>query len=316
VSTPRSNARADRRGLLILAGLVVAAVAVFNLDGIADLGRRDLAIVALVHDAPGVRVGTDVWVEGVKVGRVRKVSIQNRDETILVALDLRIDAGATSVVTAASDVRASRRRFIAEPVVRIFAGDPGDPPLQDGDTIRGHARRLPADLAAEAATLRPAFDSILAAARLIEGRVQARRPRMEALDRQRQEIRDATSTLARDWETGSLARMLDDRAGLAPRLRALHGHLEGLDAAIADLAGRFGSGTENELAARLDDLGRRTSRAQEAVRVLEARIQDGEGFLGRVQADSALAVAVRGVQLQMDSLRAEAHAIAFRMLLP
>ncbi len=49
---------------------------------------------------------------------------------------------------------------------------------------------------------------------------------------------------------------------------------------------------------------------------LEQRLAEGGGMMSRVARDSALAVAVAGVQAQIDSLRAEGMGFALRMLTP
>jgi ABC-type transporter Mla subunit MlaD len=305
-----------RRGYFVLAGLFLAAIVIFNMEAIRDLGRRDVNITALVDDAPGVRVGTRVRVEGVRVGQVKSVTIIKEDDAPLVQLGLRMEPRARALVTRSSDVRASRERFIGEPVVRIFAGSPEDPPIQDGDTIRGRPRLSPEELLAEAAALPVLLDSIRTAAALVQARYEERQPSLERLAGQLQTTAAAAEALHAQLDEGALGRMLDGTTGLPPRIQALRARMAQLGEALDDVTERYGPGLEHGMAARLDALAARSRNVQAALAALAARIDEGDGFVGRLQQDTALQVAVRGVQLQIDSLMAEAYSIAFRMLLP
>jgi ABC-type transporter Mla subunit MlaD len=305
-----------RRGYVLLAALFLVAIVIFNMDAIRDLGRRDVHIVALLEDAPGVRAGTPVWVEGVRVGRVKEVVIIKEDDVPLVELDLTLEPRARALVTRSSDVRASRQRFIGEPIVRIFAGSPDEPPIEEGDTIRGKPRLTPAELLAEAATLPVMLDSIRAAAAVVQARFEEGQPRLQRLGDQVQATTAAAGALSDQLDHGSLGRMLDGSAGLPARVRTLGARLAELGDALGAVTERYGPDLEDGLAVHLERLAARSRNVQSALAALEAHMDTGDGFIGRVQQDTALQVAVRRVQLQIDSLVAEAYAIGFRMFLP
>jgi ABC-type transporter Mla subunit MlaD len=316
VATKNSTADPARRGYYILAGLIAAAILIFNMDAIAELGRRDLTIVALLEEAPGVRAGTDVWVEGVRVGRVRNVAMVQENGAPLAALDLRIQARSRALVTTGSDVRAARRRFIGDPVVRISAGRPGDPPIQTGDTIRGQPRLTAEALLAEAANLPLVLDSLREAAALVQAQFERSHSRIDRLGRQLQLTMDAAGALSEQLDGGSLGPMLDGGTGLPSRARALRIRLTALAQGLTEVTERYGPDLEDGLAARIQGLAERSRSVQATLAALEAQIEEGDGFIGRFQQDTALQVAVRGVQLQIDSLVAEASSIALRMILP
>lgn len=316
VPIPTQTDRPARRGFLILLALGVAAVVVFNLQELRDLTRRQIDIVALIEDAPGVRVGTEVWAEGVKVGRVKQVMIQKGDDAAMVALDLRMDARATAIITASSDVRASRQRFIGEPVVRLFAGAPGDTRLQSGDTIIGVPRPTPEALLDRAMELPPMLDSLVHDARLVQAQIEARQPRFEQMGVQLEALGDATTGLAALLDEGSLGRMLDGETGALARVEALRLRVSDLGEAAARMIDRYSPTGDTGLAAQLDALARRARSMEASLARLQAMVEDGDGFVARAQADTAIDVAVRGVQIQLDSLVAEAHSVILRMFLP
>ncbi len=299
----------------MIAVVVVAAVT-FNLERVTDLPRRHVDIVTLVKDAPGVRVGTDVWAEGVKVGRVQAVHITKHNDSAYVALDVRLQSQARDIVTAGSDVRAARRRLIGEPVVRLYAGSPGDPPLQRGDTLIGRPRIQPEDLLAMSERLPTALDSLFATGATVRSDVERGAPQLQRLNRQLAVTRATVTEFSEALEAGSVGRMLDPETGLAAHMTALRARFHELGDATARLAERLTADGDDALAPRLDALSQRIGQVDEAVTRLQIRIDQGEGIVGRAQRDTALQVAVRGVQLQIDSLMAEAQSIATRMLLP
>lgn len=299
-----------------MVALVVAAAVTFNLEVITDLTRRYIHIVALVKDAPGVRIGTDVWVEGVHVGRVQAVEITNLDESVYVALHMRLERRVADVVTSGSDVRATRRRLIGEPVVRIYAGSPDDRPLEPGDTIIGRSRIQPEDLLAMGEALPSSLDSLLAVTGGIRADLEGRAPELERLATQLTALSRVVVAFSESLDSGSLGRMLDDTSGLAARMAALRTRFHDLNIAATGLAERYSADLDDGLAARLDALTQRIARADSAVARLQARIDEGEGIVARARQDTALHVAVRGIQMQLDSLVAEARSIALRMMLP
>lgn len=308
---PNANdsGRSARRGFYILAGLVVGAILIANLQAITERLRRHVDIVALVPDAPAVRVGTPVWAEGVRVGRVTDVRITPYQDTTFVALDLRLEPRARAIVTPASEVRVVRRRAIGEPSVRITAGAPGDPILQPGDTIVGFSGMTPEELLARSQELLPLLDSLRTSAGAVQTRFEGSRPRMERAVRQLETVMEASAALADQVEHGRLA-------ALPAQLRALQQRVGQLQAAAERLTAQFSPDSDDGLAAQVREVTRRAEGVEAALAGLRAEIEAGDGFIGRIQEDPALQLGVEGIEAQIDSLVAEAWSIALRMFLP
>jgi hypothetical protein len=308
------RSRPLRGGYIILAVLIAGSLLVFNLQPLVDVTRRTIDVVAVLDGAPGVNVGTEVWVEGVKVGRVKGVSLIKQRDSALVALDLRLERRARALVTVSSDVRASRRRFIAEPLVRVFAGSPSDPPLKAGDTIRGQPRLAPAELLAQVEALGPTMDTVLSQARALQLRFEERQPAFQDLAARLQATSGAAGALSVQARAGSLGPMLDGDTGLPAHIRSLRARMAQVGAAADAMAQRYGA--DGELAGEARSLGERARSVEATLAGIEERMEAGGGFLWRIQADTAVHVAIRGVNVQIDSLMAEAASIALRMFLP
>lgn len=316
LSESRNDGRA-RSGYLIAAALLIAAVLIFNIDAVRDLSRDDMDLVAILQDASGIRVGTPVRVAGVEVGRVIGIGFLPAGEAAEVALTLRIDRRARPVLREDSDVRAIRLRAIGQPIVQVEAGSPGAAPVHAGDTLRGKPRLDPLVLLDRSRSLPGALDSLLDAASQVQAMAAARSPDLERLRAGLDGALQAADAIARDLEHGSLARMLGP-AGAGAGFERLRTRLDEVAAALGPVIERYTGDPAGEpgMAASLHGLSDRVASLRADVDALSARMRAGGGLLDRMARDSALQVAVHGVQAQMDTLRAEAMSILRRMILP
>jgi hypothetical protein len=157
--------------------------------------------------------------------------------------------------------------------------------------------------------------------RAVHGLADDRAPALERLVDQLAAVTEVAAPLAAELEGGSLVRLLDDEDGLPARLGELQERVRGLQEAsslvLRRYAGSPGSdGAPPGMGPALEGLLRRAETLDRELTTLRTRLAGSHGFLVRIQQDSALQVAVRGVQAQMDSLTAEAVSIGLRMLLP
>ncbi|HSH46364.1 MAG TPA: MlaD family protein [Longimicrobiales bacterium] len=299
-------------GFIIIATLVTAALLIVNIRAIADLSKDRLEIVVVVPEAPGVRVGTRVWVDGVESGRVQAIQFVPGADSVQVALDVRLDGRTRAALRADSEARAFRERFVGQPVITLEGGSPDAPALRDGDTVYGAPYLDVTEITARAKALPGALESLLSRARTIGARVDARRPALDALGRQVDAASAAAGALTDQMEDGSLALLLAED-GLGPRLGTLRERIDSVSTALGAVLESESPGGAHELAASLNALQDRLGRLQEDV---DSMRLEGDGFLTRMGRDSAISVAVRGVQAQMDTVRQEAFSIILRMLLP
>ena len=305
-----------RRGYLILIGLFIAAVLIFNIDAVHDLASDRADLVALLPDASGVRVGTPVWVAGVESGTITGIDFLDAGGEAQVAVTLRIAGEALPVIRRDSDVRAIRLRLIGQPVVQVEAGTSLAPPVRAGDTLYAHQRVGTDSLLAEGRRLPARLDSLLTSAREVAAMTRARRDDLERLQLRIDAVTSAAGDLSAQMEGGSLGRFMEP-GGLEAVTR-LRSRLDALTIELGTAIERY-SGMEGEEAAlsqSLRSLRTRVAALQADIGAFNDRFRAGGGTLDRLARDSALQVAVRRVQAQVDTLRQEAASIALRMVLP
>lgn len=300
-------ARQRRRtlgGLLLILGLAAGALLVFFMDPLLSTLRDDAELIALFESAPDVAPGAQVWIAGRPQGTVRSVEFLPLTEPSQPRLVLVLSVSRSGLrhVRQDASVQLTSERMVGDPVVDILPGSPGASPIEPGDTLRAAVKLSSAEVVARAAALRAAVDSLLGAAAPVNERA---RDRMAALARVQAGFAGSQRELARLSASLAASPMMNLTSDPAveralSRLRAASAELRtssgaGADPAVARVQAAFAPLTRHagELSARLDSL-----------RMLAAP----NGTLTRMQNDSALAVAIRGAQAQLDSLIAEARA--------
>lgn len=305
-----------RRGYLILAGILLAAVLIFNIQAVSDIAGERTELVALLPDASGVRVGTPVWVAGVEAGRITAIRFLSGGDSADIALHIVIRGDGVSVIRRDSDVRAIRLRVVGQPIVQIEAGSSAAPPVRAGDTLRARGRGDPFALLEQGKALPATLDSLMTSARRVAAMAGSREPELARLRESVAAMNAAAGALSLDLEGGSLGAMmapggLDGLGNLRARLAEL---AAAVDAASTRYRGADGVGSP--LGASLESLQGRVAALDADLDALATRMQAGGGILYRMPRDSALQVALRGVRAQIDSVRQEAASIALRMFIP
>lgn len=303
----------ERRGLAILAGLFVVAALIFNLDVILDQFRGYVDVVALVTETSGVRVGAPVAVEGVEAGRVTAIDFVELGGAGALALHIRLQDDFQSVVRRGSRARTARERFIGAPGVRISAGPPDAPPIQDGDTIYPAVTISLESLIERGMAVPAVLDSLGTAVTELNQLVSARRPAIGLLMERVDVVTAEAGALREDLSGGSLSRFMNDPT-FGERVTRLRERVAQLSEVAEDLSARY---QDPELTAGIESVSARAQRLGQALDALQTNMAEGGGgFIPRAARDSALAVAIEGVQAQIDSLRAAGLGFAAEMILP
>lgn len=294
-----------------MAVLLATALAIFNVDILRDWVRGYVHVVAVVTETSGVRIGSPVMVDGVEAGHVTAIDVVELGGRGAVAFHVSLQHRVRSVVREGSLASTRRRQFVGEPMVLISAGPPGARAIESGDTLYPDQQLALDSLLARGKTLIPALDSLAITLAQIQRLASARKPDLQQLASRLAVATEEATTLRSHLEQGSLGQWIQDPS-LGRRIDQLRERLASLSESTAELR-RFGDPEMRRAVAALDQ---RAERLMSAVQELERRLAAGDGMLGRMPQDSAIAVAIAGVQAQIDSLRAEGLGFALRMFRP
>lgn len=80
-----------RVGLFVLASLAAAAVLIVRFGDVKKYWEESYALAIQFEEAPGVQPGTPVRMNGILIGRVRKVLLDDAESGVLVVVDIESD---------------------------------------------------------------------------------------------------------------------------------------------------------------------------------------------------------------------------------
>jgi phospholipid/cholesterol/gamma-HCH transport system substrate-binding protein len=253
-------------GITILASLAVFLGTTLRLGGCSFVERPGAHIAARFDDAAGVEARSPVLIAGVRVGEVERVEL----EAGRARLVLRIDPGRAEVPID-STVAIRSRGLLGERVVEIVPGG-SDHLAASGDTL---TRTLEA----------PDLDRLLDSLALVSEDI-------------REVTRSLRLVLGGPEGEENLAGMVDDLRAVSRGVRALVEENDerlanvmlNLESFSSDLA-RISEDNGQTLSDLLQNFAQTSVRMQEAVEslaVVSARVERGEGTLGKLVSDEKL----------------------------
>lgn len=124
-------------GTLVLVGMVVITLAVYNLGKAAHLFSKRYSLVAYMPNANGLREGASVLVAGQLAGTVKAIEFlpPDMDTTRNLKITLDIDEALRDQIREDSKARIMTQGLLGDKVMNINAGTPRTTRLQPGDTI-------------------------------------------------------------------------------------------------------------------------------------------------------------------------------------
>jgi ABC-type transporter Mla subunit MlaD len=305
----RSSERQNRRALLggvLLAAIIATAGVIFFLERIVNAAQGRSELTAVLPEARAVRPGAEVWIAGKEVGRVAAIQFLPRGSsaTARVALTLEIPDHYRDLVRAGSRVRVTSDRFIGEPVIDIVPPDGDAPVLPEGDTVFGRLRDTRDAVRRSAFALLAAVNALNADVRALDSGSRDHRDRFARMERGLTGVQAELARLTASAAGSPMLNMLGDTAWTAS-VERLAGTMRELAAALDSAAAPDRTRVADVRAAFAAMKLRADALALEADRLRAA--SSDNGLLSRMARDSAIAVAIRGVQAQLDSLIAEAR---------
>ncbi len=250
-------------GLGVAAAVVGATAAALIFGRMGVVHGRTMRLYLATNRGGGVIPGTEVWLDGVRVGAVRWVRFQpptvDTARRLLIALDV-IESVRPHIRRNTRAVLEPGAGRLGAPVVQLSGADPRAPAIADGDTmVSSHSSQLREareQIAIAAQTLPIVLDNIQA----VRDQVVSQSGTIGALGsandiRSRRTLRNEAGRLARDtaYQGGTLALALG--ASFANRVRAVLARADSLVRSAAAPRGPMRpEGSARRLARSLDDV--------------------------------------------------------------
>ena len=119
-------------GLFIILGLAILVIAVFSLGGQKKTFVKGFTVNTVFDDVNGLQKGNNVWLSGVKIGTVKKITFM-RNANVLVSME--IQKSLEPMIRKDSKTKISSDGLIGNKIVVIFGGTPAAPQVADEDYL-------------------------------------------------------------------------------------------------------------------------------------------------------------------------------------
>jgi len=303
-------------GLVAVAALAAIVVGVLLFARVGALRGDTLKVVVLAGSARELLAGSEVWIEGQKVGVVEEVAFRAAavDTSERLAITLAVLEVARPRLR--TDTHAELKMggsLLGAPIVALVGGSATARPLQDGDTIRARPAVDPQTVAAgfaragrEIPALRENVGAILAGFRDADGTLGAA-TRGEAFA-SAGELADRLGRLGRSLgsERGTVGALLAGRSTVRARIARAQAQADSVRRVLDSPSGTFGRfRRDSALAAQI-------TAVRDEVAIVRALVDEPAGTVGRVVHDSVLVDELAGLQVQLDAIIADVKARPYR----
>ena len=297
-------------GLLALAAVTGTALAILIFGRVGALHGKTTLLYVATSAARGITPGSDVWLEGQRIGMVKKIEFQsaNVDTSRRLVIVTEILEKHLSQLRGNSQAQIrSAGSLIGAPVVYLSSGTPDARPVREADTIQAKSQGDFEGVTSQLALASRHFPAIIANVKTLRAEMGSARGTVGAAmsDRGTEELtilqRNAEQITKRALEgNGSLALTFREGNVMARASRAIAAadSIRVLLDSPNTSFGRF---------SRDSTLMRTVGGVRNEVSILRARLASAEGTAGRVLYDKAvfqqLARLERDLGALMDDLK-------------
>ena len=119
-------------GIFIFLGLAIFVTGVFTIGFQRKTFSKSIELRVLFDDVGGLQEGNNVWLSGVKIGTVKKISFH---ENTQVEIIIRIDENMLSHISKDAKAKISSDGFIGNRIVSIYGGTAAAGRISNGDWL-------------------------------------------------------------------------------------------------------------------------------------------------------------------------------------
>lgn len=297
-------------GLVALAGIVAAAMAVLLFARIGQLRGKTYELWAPTSRARGVAKHTEVWLEGQKVGVVRDVHFREASVDSSARLVIHLDVLARYRDQIRHDSYAQVRpggSLLGTPVLFVSSGSVGSTPLRDGDTLAVLPQGDTEGMTSQIALASREFPPIIENVKLLNNALMTARGTVGALLNTDEGIQQFESFASHFGDLTERATRGGGTVGLALRGRGNELRSRAMSAmaradSLRQLVTSPGPRTSLGRFRRDSTLFRNVDDVRTELAIVRQLMAEPRGTAGRVLADSAVFQQITRAQREMDAL--------------
>jgi phospholipid/cholesterol/gamma-HCH transport system substrate-binding protein len=306
---PRVGWSSLKIGIIAFAAIIATAACILIFGRVGVIRGSKFTLYVTSDAARGVIRGTEVWLDGRRVGTVEQVDFRAPAVAASerVVLELRILSSAHERIRRDSkvDIRPGTS-ILAEQVVSLRSGTTRQPELADGDTLHAPKQSDVQKMSAEFGVAAKEFPAILNNVKLLSAQLQSTASTIGALSgdagsREMMRIRRQAARLAGQLREsdGTVRRVMSQSGALRERAGRALAQVDSVKALLASeqhSLGRFRK--DSTIVTEVRQLRTELSR-------LALLARDSSTVIGRVRGDSAIIRSIRRDLRAMDSLMAD-----------
>jgi len=126
------NKRAITVGIFIFIALAIFIAGVLTLGGQNKTFANTFTVRAIFNDVDGLQAGNNVWLSGVKVGTIKKISFISNAQ---VEVTINIEEKYQQYIHKDSKAKIGSDGLIGNKIIEIYGGMPQSPVAQTGDVL-------------------------------------------------------------------------------------------------------------------------------------------------------------------------------------
>jgi phospholipid/cholesterol/gamma-HCH transport system substrate-binding protein len=295
-----------RGGLIAVVAIAIVAVAILKFLRVGALHGDTFRLYALVGEARGVTNGSEVWLNGQKIGKIIDIRFlpASADTARRIQIEMEILEQYRDAMRndALAQIRAGGS-VVGPPVVYLSAGTVRAAPLQPNDTVHTKPQADVEGATGQFAAATKEFPVIIGNVKLLVAQLKGTEgtagaimngPGLRDLGTAQRRAGRVMARLSGGGTTGFIM-----RGGLSTRAQRVMARADSVRALLASSntsLGRFRR--DSTLAGEVADI-------RDELTLLQANLASGRGTAGRVVSDSALGNALADAQREMTLLFAD-----------
>jgi phospholipid/cholesterol/gamma-HCH transport system substrate-binding protein len=126
------NKRAVVVGIFVFLAIIIFVAGVFVLGGQQKRFEKTFRVSAVFDNVGGLKVGSNVWFSGVKIGTVRQIQFAGTSQ---VAITMNLEEDVRKYIHKDALARLSSESLIGNKIVEIYGGSPQAPAVESGDRL-------------------------------------------------------------------------------------------------------------------------------------------------------------------------------------
>lgn len=127
------NKKAVIVGIFVFLGIVILIATIFTLGSQKKSFVKSTTINAVFNDVSGLLEGANIWLAGVKVGKVKQISFSGNTQVKVV---MSIEKNAVPFIHKNSEAKIGSDGLIGNKIIIIYGGDASTPQVEKDDFLR------------------------------------------------------------------------------------------------------------------------------------------------------------------------------------